>query len=214
MAGGGVGVMPRSRPEPRAKSASTSEYQSAIADLTQGDAFKKRQAADWLARSEPLPEWRTDVLKGIEPLLSDTDLFGRMSGTRALAKWADASSVPSLIRLLEDDNFVVRGESMKALGRFPNAQAAEAIAKQFDKDRINAKNALLAIGPPAEAAVGKLLAHADWSIRKDGCEILGAIGGRDSLPLLQTAARDSNGLVRMVAGRAVLAIQKRTPVRR
>lgn len=202
---GRVGAEPGSGPAP----ALTGNYQTAIADLTQGDALKKRQAADWLARSEPLPEWRPQVLNGIEPLLTDTDLFARMAGSRALAKWADAGSVPSLIRLLDDENFVVRGESMKALGRLPDPRAAEALVNHFDEDRINAKRALTDMGPTAEPAIDKLLSHADWSTRKDGCEILETIGTRASLKPLQAAARDENALVRMFAGRAVQAIQKR-----
>ena len=68
-------------------------------------------------------------------------------------------------------------------------------------------DALIAIGPPAEKAAQKLLAHRDRGIRTEACKILKAVGTADSVDALKKAAGDK--FLKPAADDAVKAIEMR-----
>lgn len=111
---------------------------------------------------------------------------------------------------MQDSDFVVRREAIKALGKVPDKESAEAIVSLYGKSAHDAKAALIAIGPFAEDATLSLLQDAHWVHRGEACEILGKIGSAKILDALRKAEKETNGLVKHRARDAIAAIERRS----
>jgi hypothetical protein len=197
---------PPSRPEP--KVLDDAALDALLAQLGDSNQFKVRSALDKLAKSEPADR-RAEVAGAIEALLTSSDGFTRNSAAGALKTWCGPESEPALIQALDDESFVVRHHAIATLGKLKTAEGAAAVARVYRQNGIQAKAALLEMGPVAEDAVRSLLEHQEWPVRNDACNILGQIGGEKSVPLLKKMQQDENGLVRWGAQRAIEAIEKR-----
>lgn len=161
-------------------------------------------------------ERRPEVIKALEPLLNDPEFFTRHWAIEALGVWGNQDAVPILLRAMNDKE--TRGDAMKALGRLKDARAAEPIAARLGEffDRHDAEEALKAMGPIAEKAVLARLNHHEWGVRISVCDILAAIGTKQSLPALEkvaAAGKDirsgQNHIVGMKAQEAITAIKAR-----
>jgi len=97
-----------------------------------------------------------------------------------LAKWKDPRAIEPLTNQLDG---------------FP-------LWKHFDK-------ALIDFGPAAEKAVIAKLASPEKDARKRACEILGQIGGDESLKVFAKLKPDSDPFVRMAANAAITSIRTR-----
>ena len=102
---------------------------------------------------------------------------------------------------------------ISATGLFTPAESIsnEELVASFNAfvDRHNAAKALEQIGAPAEKGLLPLLEEEDWVTRMEVCKLLEKIGTPESLPQLERAAEDSNGLVKRFASQAIEAINKR-----
>jgi len=161
-------------------------------------------------------ERRAEVVKALEPLLTNPDFFTRKFAVEALGVWATKDNVPILLKAMKEKE--MRGDAMKALGRLKDERAAEPIAERLDEffDRHDAEEALKQMGPIAEKAVLARLHHHDWQVRMTVCDILGVIGTPRSIPPLEKvveAGKDPfagpNHLVAMKAEQAIKAIKAR-----
>jgi predicted Zn finger-like uncharacterized protein len=161
-------------------------------------------------------ERRGEVIKALEPLLNDSDHFTRQWAIEALGVWGNKDAVPLLLNAMKDKD--TRGEAMKALGRLKDERAAEPIAACLEDffDRHEAEEALKSLGPMAEKAVLARLSHHDWQVRISVCDILGAIGTKQSIPPLEKvvdAGKDrfagQNHIVSRKAEEAIKAIKAR-----
>jgi hypothetical protein len=188
---------------------SQDEIEAALQQLGAADGFQVRAALAVLSRASP-QEPNEKVARLIEGLLSSDDGFTRNSAAEALKKWRTQKSLPVLIAALDDESFVVRHTAIQILGTLPDAKAAEAIVRVYEKNKIKAYHGLVAMGPVAEPAVQRLAQHPTWSLRGDACKILGEIGTAKSFSLLQRLATgDENGLVRHAAQQAMGSIRFR-----
>lgn len=185
---------------------------STLEDLKAANRGKQWQALDRLARARPTAERRKAVVSALEALLTDRDWATRGKAVRALGVWGTKDNVPSLVRLLKDDQFSVRHAALAALGRIKDPSAAEAVAARLKElgDRMPAHRALTAMGPGAEKATRAYLKDGDLFLRVEVCNILADIGTKASLPALQDLAEhDDNPLVKASADRAVHEISQR-----
>ncbi len=202
-------------PKVEPKPLTGAELSQALADLKDGDGFKKRAAADKLAKAVADEARREEVAKALEALVIDQDLFTRAAGAKALAVWATKDSVRLLIKLVDDEQHSVRWAVFEVLGQLKDERAAdwaaEALAQRLrSPDRVFAGRALQALGPAAEREVVKYLKESEWTVRLEVCQILKVIGTPESKSALEEAAKDANGLVVHAAREALKAIENRT----
>jgi HEAT repeat protein len=171
---------------PKPRLLTNAELDGAIKDLAVVDGFTRKRAADLLAGAEP-KERRAEVVKALEPLLKDSDMWLRCSVIKALGTWGGKDSVPLLLPLLKDPQGFVQGATLEALGKAKDERAAEPVAECLPNFMVRgqASAALKAIGPPAEKAVLKYLTHQDIFLRQEVCRILKEIGTKQSIPGLQ-----------------------------
>jgi hypothetical protein len=182
----------------------------ALYRLRSADPHKRAEAVRKLKETLP-DERRAEVVKALEPLLNDTDFFTRRDVIGALGVWGTRDTVPLLLKVMREKE--TRGEAMKALGRLKDERAAEPIAERLEElsDSHRAAEALKSMGPVAEKAVLARLNHHDLQVRITVCEILGAIGTKQSIAPLEkviAAGKDiSDGIAFIVAHRAKEALK-------
>ena len=159
----------------------------ALFDLKSSDVSKRKDAARRLVEAIP-NDRRDEVAKAMVPLLDDNDGWMRRQACKALGVWGTDEHVEFLIGRINDQDNGVQEEVIQSLGRLKDPRGAKAIAGLFVKNRRPAKEALIAMGPPAEEAVAPLLRHEDPFVRTDACKVLQEIGGPKSLQPLQFLA--------------------------
>ena len=117
---------------------------------------------------------------------------------------------PWLIRSLEDSSYSVRRSSMTALARLAEPEGTVAIIRMLGRDPVDAKFALIHMGPPVEPYMLDLLKHEVAKIRHDACIVLREIGTEKCLKGLDHAAtQDTSDLVRAAAKRSADIIRDR-----
>ncbi len=153
-------------------------------------------------------ERRAEVVKALEPMLNDPDIFTRKWAVEAIGVWANKDDVPILLKAMRDGD--TRHEAMKALGRLKDERAIEPIAQRLEEhsDLHEAGEALKSMGPMAEKAVLARLNHHDWFVRIMVCEILERIGTAQSIPALE-GAEVNDFSIKIQSRNAINAIKAR-----
>jgi HEAT repeat protein len=193
------------------KSAPTLLLDQCLADLKAKEPSTRRQAAAWLAGATADPERRPTVAKALDPLLTELDLGVREAGARALTVWATRDNLPALLKIANDPNNHAHRLALQALGQVPDPQAAELLADTLSTGhRELAGRTLQTMGPAAEPVLLKRLDAANAGLRRQLCDILGAVGTAKSTPALSALAKgDPDQTVRRAAGLALQAIEQR-----
>ena len=89
----------------------------------------RRKAAETLSKKKVPDEHQEKIAKALDPLLADPDDGVRDMATQALKIWATEDNVPSLAKLVMDENNVfARARAMETLGRLKDKRGAEAVA--------------------------------------------------------------------------------------
>jgi serine/threonine protein kinase len=182
------------------------KLQVTLAELKGANSRTRMDAATRLEQMQPIDEERAAVTGALEPLLNDPDHFTRQAMIRAMGVWGTRENIPALVKLFDHEDVFTRRAAIVALGNIKDERSAEAIAGRLE-DALNrpaVSETLQKMGPLAQTAVGRRIEDKDWMIRLTACQILKVIGTKKSIPALQTAAKDSNGLV---AGEAKIALE-------
>jgi hypothetical protein len=190
--------------EPGALPGSEEELDRVLNELRsgQGNFGKCYPALLALNRMEPIERRRDEVADVLEPMLSGSDASVRRFALQAVALWGTRRNVPTLLALLDDPDTGLRRLAMEALAKIEPAKAAEAIAQRVPdtRDGITATHVLERMGPAAEDAVIKLLAHEDSQVRFRACSILERISGEKSVAALNKLLEtETDPLVRITA---------------
>jgi predicted Zn finger-like uncharacterized protein len=158
----------------------------ALHQLKSTNVHQRHEALRKLKDTLP-DERRAEVVKALEPMLNDPDIFTRKWAVEAIGVWANKDAVPILLKAMRDGD--TRHEAMKALGRLKDERAIEPIAQRLEEhsDLHEAGEALKSMGPIAEKAVLARLNHHDWFVRIMVCQILERIGTAQSIPALERA---------------------------
>jgi HEAT repeat protein len=186
-----------------------------LADLDQGNDGVRAAALDRLARLAPDPAFHDAVIHAIGPFLAAASPDLRAAAVKALGAWANADDVPALIGPLDDGEPAVRRQALAALGRFPDARAVPPVARHLaDPDpraQSEAVRALRQMGSIAEREVARYLEAGDIRLRERACQVLQAIGTRDSILALNRAAagRTTASRAAQAALRAIEARDRR-----
>lgn len=166
-----------------------------------------------------VPSRQAVVCKLLLALAADGDGNTPSRALDALGKWADASCVPALIKLLEGGDDWARDKAAEVLGELHDARAAEPLAKLLATQDFGMtyERALIALGPAAEGAVLPLLANADEDVRRSACDVLEEIGTRASIGPINKLLDAEGGrfsLLQSSAQRALEEIRSREAGRR
>jgi HEAT repeat protein len=189
------------------------KLQLTLVALKGANSLTRLEAATRLEQLQPIAEERAAVTGTLEPLLNDPDHFTRQAMIRALGVWGTRENIPALVKMFEHADLFTRRAAIIALGNIKDERSAEAIAGCLE-DTLNrpaASETLQKMGPLAESAAARMIEHKDWTIRLTVCQILKVIGTKKSIPALETAVKDSNGLVVGEAKAALQVIQAREP---
>jgi HEAT repeat protein len=166
--------------------------------LESNDPEEQRAAAAWFADNPPDTANGEGVDLALAGLLADLSPQANGSALRALKLWATKASLPQVLdfaRRLEkanDSKEVAVNKSMliDVLAKFPDARAADAIAPQL-KDpaqRSKAAQALLELGPVANATVVQYLDDPDAGVREEAASLCGLLRISAARQLEQTLA--------------------------
>jgi serine/threonine protein kinase len=187
------------------------KLQLTLVALKGANSLTRLEAATRLEQMQPIAEERAAVTGALEPLLNDPDHFTRQAMIRALGVWGTRENIPALVKMFEHPDPHTRGSAIVALGNIKDERSAEAIAGRLE-DALNrrvASDTLQKMGRLAESAAARMVDHQDWMIRLEVCKILKVIGTKKSIPALETAVKDSNGLVVGEAKGALQVLQAR-----
>jgi len=165
-------------------------YPQIIIGLSAPELEVRRGALEWLEDQTVNQEYRSAVATAINPLLNDTDL--RRDAVDVLEKWGGPENVAALVNRMESEsNSYYAGKIAELLGKIGDPTAAEAIVKGLSdfSDRREAAAALRKMGADAEPFVLPYAIHSDRYTAQAACEILGDIGGEQSLDALERGFR-------------------------
>ena len=187
------------------------DLNKALADLQSKNSSVVATAARRLAAARPAAERRAETARALLGAMANPFPSTREYAAEALGVWGTADDVPDLIAMLGDPDPNARSAAMTALAALKDDRGTAAVAARLSDflDRTKAGQALETMGPAAEKAVLPLVSQGDAPTRMAACGVLAAVGAPESLPALETAARDPDINVARAAADAVRAVKDR-----
>ncbi len=192
--------------------ASADPVAAALEGLASNDRARKLDALNALARTPPDAAHRDEVVRALLATLDQGEPTIVNALVKPLVAWGTPEAlVPELTSRLESDNVTIRRRLIRLLGGIKDPRASEALAARLANptDAFTAESALKQQGSIAEPAAAALLKSPDAKIRKAACEILGDIGGEDSLALLKGLS-DPDSRTQIAARSAIGKIEFRS----
>jgi hypothetical protein len=162
------------------------------------------------------------AVKALEPHLASRSDEVRIAAAGALASWKNPDDIPRMLRLLDDPAERVRALTIAGLGLMRDERAVRALVKCLNapprqgsdlcvyQDYSYAETCLKNMGPDCEPYLVEYLRREGNTATGEAsaCYVLGEVGGRASLSVLRTKARDKRPYVGV---HARVAYQKITP---
>ncbi len=172
-----------------------------LIELKSSDPWKRRRAMERLQRTTA--DGRVDqVVAALIPQLEGDDGGLASEAAKALGVWRSPEAMTALIGRMSENRHFVRSDSIKALGKYKDLKAAEAVASVIKDDIFATEEALKAMGEVAEPALIPLLRHGESSVRSHVCRILAVIGGQETLAAMKSLPADPDFGVRVAANDA------------
>jgi hypothetical protein len=184
------------------------ERNKLLADLRSTDKGRAKSAAERLA-TVPVDDRPGDFAKPLAVLLAHSNEWGQEAAAKALAVWAAPEAEAALIEASKSKNMMIRGPSLKALGKLRSKKAAEAVAGQMYRKGEGPAKALKEMGPVAEEAAIACLKDRDEWVRKEACGVLAEIGGEKSIQALSEYASHMKNFAAKDANNAIDSIRRR-----
>ncbi len=195
----------------RKRPLSDDEIESLLADLDSGDEGRISAGTNMFAVKKPRKP-NPGVARALEALVfSNQSQSVQSRAIEALKNWATPESVPALIKALSVRKSAVKRAAIETLCRFKPKEAIEPAAKLLSDNMVRraAAKFLKSIGPDAEDAVLAQLNDNNLRGQATVCDILGVIGTKKSIPVLeQVVLNDTRGAARN-ARRALIAVKAR-----
>jgi SLA1 homology domain 1, SHD1/HEAT repeats len=181
-----------------------------LAELKAKETTRIQIALTRLAKV-PADDKPEEVSKALVILLRNSNEWVQKSAAEALVVWATPEAENALIKASQSEDVFLRNPSLQALAKLKTAKAAEAVAAQMYQQisRMEAANALKAMGSVAEDPTIQLLKDRDEWVRAQACEVLGDIGGKKSLKALREFSPQSHSLEDMNRKKAISDIELR-----
>lgn len=151
-----------------------------------------------LAHTEVLPEKRKAVAGMLIKYATQSHSMEKSSAINGLAIWSTKREVPTIIRLLNEDESETdwndKDGLIQALKPFPSKTVFKAIAAQLGEFGVDndAVDALIHFGPAAQEVVCDVLGSHSEDVRENAVKVLEKIGTRRSLSALKRALEVEN----------------------
>ncbi|HTS16334.1 MAG TPA: HEAT repeat domain-containing protein [Verrucomicrobiae bacterium] len=191
---------------------SAADVQKLMGDLASEDTNLRRAAANRLGNAtiESVPP---ELLGLMASLATDADFSIRQSVSGFLKTYGTTNEVPLLIKLAESSDYMMQQNAIKGLARLKDDRAIEPLVDNIMRGsqpgQQEAATALMAMGPPAEAAVLQMFQEKNLETRRQACRILQQIGSTNSLDVLREQLTDPDQMLDQNAGEAIRAIKLR-----
>lgn len=150
------------------------------------------------------------VIAALIERLKDTDATVRRAAANSLGNLRSRTAVPALIAAMADRNKEVRRAVCEALGNIRDARAVAALSRALNDDDPEVRNhALDALGEFTETEeisvqqIAPSAQDARADTRAKAAEMLGEIGDRSAIPILQRLLKDTSADVRRQAVEAL-----------
>ena len=175
--------------------------EKSLIQLKANATHTKKDGLNRLMRTRPDGRL-AEVVQAVLPLLEDDDGWLVGDAIKVLVIWNSPEVVPAIISRTTDNRFGVRHEAIKALGKIKDPRGVEPVVQRLQEDGGPAKDALKEMGAMAEPALIERLTNPDPGIRRDVCDILKDIGGKETLKAMQALPADPDIGVRRAANNA------------
>lgn len=195
------------------KKDSSEFYQLNKDELESIDLERVKRAVQRLAEAEPRL-YRSDITRKFISLLGEAGISFKDNLCRALAVWSAQPGLASeaalkVVGQLVADEKPVPQELMSLIVKERNLAAIPILDALWFKNPVPWESLYADLGPVIEPAVIERFPQTQGTIRYSAVRILGRVGGRDSLPVLEVAATGADSELRVLLEQANSAIQKR-----
>lgn len=186
--------------------------QRAVQALTEQFAFYRKGEGAWSALAALAEIGSSASVPLFKERLQDKDPYVRRAAAEGLGRAGDPQSLDALERVVgTDESPMVRmaaAFALQKLGRNYAVRIADMMASPKVVDQGTAY--LVELGPPVAPSLLSHLQDPEADVREAIADVLGAIGGPDTVPALQAVtAKDPRGAAGTAAKRAVARIQSR-----
>lgn len=182
-------------------------------ELESIDLDRVEKAVVRLADVEP-KLYRSDIARRLVVLLTDNAVEFKAEICDALVTWSEESTnagepAEALLKHLDETKAAIPTSLVALLAKEKRAGAIPVVLRLWKLDGSHWESLLLAFGPAAEAALIESYPSMDIVGRKSTVEVLGKVGGRDSLPLLEAAREGADREMKVRIENAAKAIHER-----
>jgi predicted Zn finger-like uncharacterized protein len=169
-----------------------------LADLKSPDARRRENAAKALTTMKVDETKRAEVAKALEAAVADTsDRFAQEHAIRAMGTWGTKESLAALLKVVDgaDQQASCKHAAIEVLVKAKDERVIKPLATRLldAKERAAAAKHLIALGPELGAAIENEVAagltNQDKAVKIECIKILGAVGTRNSIPVLNKAGQ-------------------------
>ena len=204
----------RSSSDPAPPAGKEGTLDEAIAALKAGDnSFK---ALYWplrtIKRGPAVAKRKEEVAGLLDPILILESLSLRRAAQEAILIWGTKKNVPTLLKLLEYNDYGDKDAAIKGLGAVGGTkESAKALAGRLNESSHRSATiaALKQMGPFAEDVIWQHIGSSDNSVHDAACKVLGQVGTAKSLTKLRNLRPESDSSRRSDVNNAIQEMEKR-----
>ena len=191
-------------------------FASCLRDLEDENPFERHAALDRLAKADPREadkELRKKIARSIRDIAVGDNRLDRPKAVPALVVWGGKYSVPILLEMLNDPAGRLSSEEVfKGLAKYPTEESANVVVRYLGDFHTHkhAVECLRQMGPTAESALIAAAPANNPDISLSAIQLLGEVGTKRCLSLLQKAKRSRNPRVQAAANAAMVKVRRRT----
>ena len=183
------------------------------AELESIDLERVKRAVQRLAGAEP-KLYRIDISRKLLALLGEDGIDFKESICRALETWsvepgAASEAAFKVVNQLFANEKPIPREIMSLVVKEKNTAAIPVLDALWFKNPAPWESLYADLGPAVETKVIERFPQTQGIIRYSAVRILGRVGGRDSLPVLEVAATGADSELKVLLEQATTAIHKR-----
>lgn len=182
-------------------------------ELESIDVGRIERAVERLAEAEPRI-YRTDIARKLIRLLQEEDIDFKESICRALIVWAESPGAAGGAALAEAERLLGSGspvpeDIMALVVKEQTPGAAEVLDRLWAESPTNWETLYGELGAPAEATLVRRFPSTEGTLRHSAVRLLGKVGGRKSLEVLEEPMDSSDAELSVLVEKAKEAILKR-----
>jgi len=182
-------------------------------ELESIDLDRVRRAVQRLAEAEP-KVFRSDITRKLLSLLETPGVTFKGDICRALTVWSETPGPAGNAALREVNELVVHKakvppEMIKLIVKEKTPEVIPVLDELWAGSPVKWESIYADVGPPAEALLLRRFPEAEGMLRQSVVRLLGIVGGKESLPVLEAASKGANPELRVLLEKSIASIRKR-----